>query len=218
MATGRPRWVLRLGGQGEEGGHTCDEDTGWATFIISQQSLRPVDLPRARARARAQALVLHLANSSCRAGALHGCGDGGGPIERADTIVRGPLGQGPGPRGWMQGVEAMQREPEGSSPVLVREVPPSWRDCIWGSTSTSSRPIGRCLTAWWSGRTADYPGCLADTSVASRALRHLATSRCAIAKSRIIVLYVDWALGLGSFCLMATTYSWCFDDGAVNGQ
>lgn len=117
----------------------------------------------------------------------------------------------------MQGVEAMQREPEGSSPVLVREVPPSWRDCTRGSTSTSSRPIGCCLTAWWSGRTADYPGSLADTSVASRALRHLATSRRAIVKSRIIILYVDWTLGLGSFCLMATMYLCCFGDGAVNG-
>lgn len=55
---------------------------------------------------------------------------------------------------WMQGLEAMQREPESSSPVLVREGPPSWRDCIWGSTSRPSRPIGRCLMAWWRGRTA----------------------------------------------------------------
>lgn len=76
-------------------------------------------------------------------------------------------------------------------------------------------PLLDGLVEWPDG---GLPGCLADTSVASRALRHLATSRCAIAKSRIIVLYVDWALGLGSFCLMATTYSWCFDDGAVNGQ
>lgn len=54
----------------------------------------------------------------------------GEPIDRADTIVRGPLEQGPGPTVWLQGVEAMHQEPEGSSPMLVREVPPSWRDWI----------------------------------------------------------------------------------------
>lgn len=68
--------------------------------------------------------------------------------QRAEGLV----GQGAGAdECGCRGVEAMQRGPEDSSIVLVRRGPPSWRDCILGSTSRPTRPIGRCSVAWWSG-------------------------------------------------------------------
>lgn len=92
--------------------------------IVFQRPLLPA-VPRFY-RGRAGAPSRELILSSRRSARMRRRG----PIERADTIIRRPLEQGPGPTVWMQGVEAMQQESEGSSPMLVREGPPSWRDCV----------------------------------------------------------------------------------------
>lgn len=111
-----------VGVKNNRGTLVTSTQSGHPHTLVFQRPLRPTVLPRASWCSISRT---HLVETAlCTDAAM------GEPIDRADTIVRGPLEQGPGPMVWVQGVEAMQQEPEGSSPMLVREVPPSWRDWI----------------------------------------------------------------------------------------